>query len=91
MNIDQIAEEVNEAIQMQDIESFKQKAKEWVHNGVIIAKRISEKDGNVILVVDRKTKYEVYRFFPVGAKWQVSADLSSGSVAEAFETIFRVI
>jgi uncharacterized UPF0160 family protein len=86
-----LQEEVCEKIPGTDIKLFREKVKEWVHNGVIIAKRISEKDGNVILVVDRKTKFEVYRFFPSGAKWQVSADLSSGSVAEAFETIFCII
>lgn len=91
MTIEEITQEVKGQGFFSNTDGFAKKAKEWVHNGTIIAQRISMKEGNIILVVERKTKFEVYRFFQFGDNWNVSADLSSGSPAEAFETIFKVI
>jgi hypothetical protein len=73
-----------------DIEAFEKKAKEWIHKGRLITSRVdNDKRGNVVMIVERNTKFEIIRMFPGGNQWHVSVDLTNGSPADVFDKLLN--
>jgi hypothetical protein len=66
---------------------FEKEAKSWIHNANIVTWRVeNNRHGNVLIIVERDTKYEVIRMFPAGIKgWHVSMDLHQGAPKEVFD------
>ncbi len=69
---------------------LEKEAKQWIDDSFkIIAHRVSVKNHNLMIVTESDGKYDVLCFFPVGKKWNASADQTNKTLEEVTQYLLN--